>query len=249
MTEIDLMVDFHKSADRQGPGSFQDTKQALSLTSFPGGMPIKVADIGCGTGGQTMVLAQQIEGEITAVDLFSEFLIRLNEQAEAMGLQEKIQTLESSMDNLPFELDELDLIWSEGAIYNMGFETGIKNWKQFLKPGGYLAISEITWITKARPKEIEDFWQKAYPEIDTASNKIKILAENGFTLVGYFILSPDSWLKNYYDPMEKRFDMFLAKHNHSALAQKIVAEHEEEIQWYKTFKDYYSYGFYVARNL
>ena len=29
------------------------------------------------------------------------------------------------MDALPFENEELDLIWSEGAIYNIGFEKGV----------------------------------------------------------------------------------------------------------------------------
>jgi len=41
------------------------------------------------------------------------------------------------MDDLPFQDEELDLIWSEGAIYNIGFERGLIEWRKFLK---YIAI-------------------------------------------------------------------------------------------------------------
>ena len=79
-------------------------------------------------------------------------------------------------------------------------------------------MSEITWITNSRPSEIEDFWAEGYPEIDIASNKIKILENNGYTLVGYFYLTQNSWIENKF-----------------------------EIELYKKYKDYYSYGFYIAR--
>ncbi|MCK5678024.1 MAG: hypothetical protein KAH72_06075, partial [Flavobacteriaceae bacterium] len=135
------------------------------------------------------------------------------------------------------------------AIYNIGFEAGIKNWKKYLKSGGYLGVSEITWITNTRPKEIEEFWNEEYPEIDTASNKIKILEDNGYSLVGYFILSQNSWIDNYYKPMQKRFSAFNEKHNNSKLARNIVEEHKEEIRIYQKYKDYYSYGFYIAKKI
>lgn len=151
------------------------------------------------------------------------------------------------MDDLPFDKEELDVIWSEGAIYNIGFENGIKKWKDYLKVGGYLAVSEITWITNSRPKEIEEFWKQEYPEIDTASNKIKLLENNGYTLVGYFFLTQNSWIENYYKPMEARFDGFLKHNSNSELARKVVNDHKAEIDLYTKYKNYYSYGFYVAR--
>ena len=110
-----------------------------------------------------------------------------------------------------------------------------------------MAVSEITWVTNSRPKEIEDFWKQEYPEIDTASNKIKILENNGYSLVGYFYLNQDSWIDNYYKPMEVRFEAFLKRHNNSELASKVVKEYKYEINLYLKYKDYYNYGFYIAR--
>ncbi|MFN8863497.1 MAG: hypothetical protein ACK5W1_04225 [Flavobacteriales bacterium] len=152
------------------------------------------------------------------------------------------------MDDLPFDLGEIDVIWSEGAIYNMGFENGLKKWKQYLKVGGYLTVSEITWITPQKPKEIEEFWQAEYPEVDTASRQIKQLEDNGYTPVEYFYLGQDSWIENYYKPVQLKFDDFLKHNNQSDLARKVVQDALAEIDLYLKYKEYYSYGFYIARN-
>lgn len=247
MTELELIIDLHKNSERQGPGSENDTLRALDLLNLPADQNLKVADIGCGSGGQTICLAKNLNGQITAVDLFPEFLNELKEKCQKSGLTNKIATLEKSMDDLPFEKNEFDLIWSEGAIYNIGFENGLKKWKDYLKVGGYLAVSEITWLTRSRPQEIEAFWKAKYPEVDTASVKIRQLENNGYSLVGYFYLGQDSWIETYYKPMQARFETFLKRNDNSELARKVVKDNQAEIDLYQKFNDYYSYGFYIAR--
>ena len=247
MTEIDLIIDLHKNSERQGPGSKSDTLKALHFLNLSPDKELRIVDIGCGTGGQTITLAQNTNSQITAIDLFPSFLEKLNRESQTLGLEDKISTLEKSMDDLPFEKGALDIIWSEGAVYNMGFENGIKQWRDYLKIGGYLAVSEITWITHSRPAEIENFWNREYPEIDTASRKIEILETNGYSLVGYFYLPEKSWMENYYKPMEARFENFLKRNDYSKLAKKVVEDNKAEIELYERFKEYFSYGFYLAR--
>ena len=246
MTELDLIIDLHKNSERQGPGSDSETLRALELINLPYSRKLKVVDIGSGSGGQTITLAQNINGVITAVDIFSVFLDELNKKSKNLDLTDKIITLEKSMDDLSFSEQEFDIIWSEGAIYNIGFENGIRQWKKFLKMGGYLAISDITWISNTRPKEIEDFWAQECPDIDIASNKIKILEDNGYSLAGYFIVSQDSWIENYYKPLKAKFEHFLEHNNNTKLARKVVEDYKTEIDIYEKYKDYFSYGFYVA---
>jgi cyclopropane fatty-acyl-phospholipid synthase-like methyltransferase len=247
MTELELVVDLHKNSERQGPGSEQDTLKALDFMDLPGDRQLEIADIGCGSGGQTIALAMKLNAHITAVDLFPEFLQELNERSEKLNLADKISTLEKSMDELQFRTEEFDVSWSEGASYNIGFDNGIRKWKYFLKPGGYMALSEITWLTHERPGEIEDFWMREYPEIDTAAGKISILEKHGFTLSGYFNLSPYSWIEHYYQPLEERFEVFLQRNDHSEQARKLVEDSKAEIALYLKHMDYYSYGFYIAR--
>ena len=97
------------------------------------------------------------------------------------------------MDALPFRAGELDLIWSEGAIYNIGFERGLNEWREYLKPGGYLAVSESVWFTDERPTEIHDFWVDAYPEIDTIPNKVAQIHRAGYLPVAAFVLPETCW--------------------------------------------------------
>ena len=108
-------------------------------------------------------------------------------------------------------------------------------------------MSEITWLTPERPAELEQHWAQEYPEVNTASAKMAILEDNGFSPVGYFPLPSTCWLDNYYRPMQARFDAFLARNGNTRAAADIVAMEKAEIGLYETYADYFSYGFYIAR--
>jgi len=244
-----LLVDLHKGANRQGPGDDAATEKALDLAMIDRAVPLKIADIGCGTGASTLLLARLLKAQITAVDFLQDFLEVLEGRAEDMGLSEKITTLFCSMDNLPFGDEEYDVIWSEGAIYNIGFERGVKDWSRYLKAGGLLVVSEITWTTASRPSELQRHWEDEYPEIDTASSKIGVLEKNGYSPIGYFVLPERCWLENYYRPLQNSFTEFLARNANNESAHAIVEAEKKEIFLYKKYKKHYSYGVYVARKL
>ena len=107
--------------------------------------------------------------------------------------------------------------------------------------------SEITWLTDSRPEKIQAYWDHAYPEIDTASNKIAQLENAGYTPIAYFTLPENCWLENYYRPLQDSFASFLKRNGNSKAARAIVAAEREEIALYETFRDYYSYGMYIAQ--
>ncbi len=245
----DLLIDLHKGNKRQGPGGDEQTRQALSLAGLMGApAPLQVVDVGCGTGASTLTLTKNLNAKITAVDLFQDFLDVLNADAQKQGVADKITTLACSMEELPFEKNSLDVIWAEGSIYNIGFKKGVAYFKRFLKPGGILAASEITWLTKGRPEEIQNYWSAEYPEIATASEKIRILEDHGFVLKGYFPLPESSWIENYYTPLENSFEGFVVKHD-SEDARAIIDAEKAEIALYKKHHAYYSYGFYIAQKI
>lgn len=247
MDDLKLLIDLHEGGARQGPGGDKETCLAIDMSGLRGTPNLKIADIGCGTGASTLVLAQQLDAQITAVDFLPEFLKVLDESSRRLGLADRITTLAQSMEELPFGEAELDAIWAEGAIYNMGFEAGVIAWRSFLRPGGILAVSEITWLTNTRPDELQAHWDAEYPEIDTASGKIAILERHGFSPIGYFPLPEHCWIDNYYQPMRNRFEGFLSAHNHSTAAKAIVQAEETEIALYERNRDFVSYGFYIAR--
>lgn len=243
-----LMVDLHRDGARQGPGSEAETLRALGLARVDEGAGLRVADIGCGTGASTLVLAGRLaNARIVAVDLFAEFLEILAERARAAGVGGRIETCVSSMDELPFAAGSLDLIWSEGAIYNMGFKAGIEAWRRFLRPGGVLAVSEITWLRPEPPEEIRRHWETEYPEIATAAEKVALLEGAGYDLLGYLVLPESSWLDNYYGPTETRIPAFLERHAGRPEAAEVADMERREADLYRRYRDWFSYGFYVAR--
>ena len=244
-----LLVDLHVRQRRQGPGGAAETNKAIAMADIKKSEWLKIADIGCGTGASTLQLAESLNAEIVAVDFLPDFIEVLKHDAEAKGLSERIEPLVCSMEQLPFTDGEFDVIWSEGAIYNMGFENGVKAWKRYLKPGGMLVASEITWITATRPAEVQEFWESNYKEIATASEKIKILEDSGYSPVGYFVLPENCWLANYYHPLHKQLPGFLARHEGNEMAVDIAETEKKEMAFYEKYKSYYSYGVYVAQKL
>jgi SAM-dependent methyltransferase len=246
--DLNLICEYYSSVERQGPGSPEITIKALSFIDNLS-EESRIVDIGCGTGGQTMVMAQNTSGHITGIDLFPVFIDLFNYNAKKLNLQDKVDGIVGSMDNLPFKNEELDLIWSEGAIYNIGFERGLNEWRKFLKKGGYVAVSEGSWFTDERPTEIEEFWMDAYPEIDTIPNKVEQMQKAGYIPVATFILPEECWTEHFFAPQVSAQEVFLKKYAGNKTAKDFIANQQHETQLYYKYKEYYGYVFYIGKKI
>ncbi|WP_455639592.1 class I SAM-dependent methyltransferase [Parabacteroides sp.] len=246
--ELSLICDFFSNMERQGPGSPEVTLKALSFIDNLTDKSI-IADIGCGTGGQTMVLGKHTPGRITGLDLFPGFIDIFNRNAQQSGLQNRVKGIVGSMDNLPFLQEELDLIWSEGAIYNIGFERGLNEWRKYLKTGGYIAVSESSWFTDERPAEINDFWMNAYPEIDTIPNQVAKIHKAGYLPVATFILPETCWTEHYFAPKIAAQEIFLNKYAGNKTAEEFSALQAVEEVLYEKYIEFYGYVFFIAKKV
>ncbi|MGF7140330.1 class I SAM-dependent methyltransferase [Roseimarinus sediminis] len=244
--DIDLICRYYSAFDRQGPGSREATLKALSFIDPPGPAS-KIADLGCGTGGQTMVLAQHTQGQLTGIDLFPAFIDLFNQNTMKLNLQQSVKGLVGSMDDLPFGEEELDLIWSEGAIYNIGFEKGLNEWYKYLKKGGFIAVTEVSWLSNTRPAEIEQFWMDAYPEIETIASKLEKMQKAGYVPLATFVLPDECWLQNFYEPQEAMQEDFLKENAGNVTAVELVANQRHEYELYKKYKAFYGYVFYIGK--
>lgn len=249
MTEEDIarLVALHIDGDRQGPGSDAVTRRALDMTGLADVENLRIADIGCGTGASALILAGLRGARVDAVDFLPEFLDRLRDRAHAAGVAQQIVTHCADMGALPLADGAYDLLWSEGAIYNIGFANGVAAFRPLLKPGGILAVSELTWLTASRPDPLTMHWDSAYPEVDTASAKIAVLEAAGYTPIGYFPLPRDAWMDSYYSPLRNRFADFLTAQGNDPAALAVVEAEEAEIALYERYSEYVSYGFYIAK--
>lgn len=246
--DFNLICEYFSMLERQGPGSPEMTLKALgfidNLTDDS-----RIADLGCGTGGQTMVLARHAPGKVTGIDLFPRFIDLFNSNALHHGLSHRVHGVAGNMESPPFHEEELDLIWSEGAIYNIGFERGLREWRKFLKTGGYLAVTEASWFTPERPEEIDAFWKDAYPEIDTIPAKVAQVQQAGYLPVATFILPETCWTDHFYAPQEQAQIEFLSQYPGNETVEAFIANERHEQELYRRFSAFYGYVFYIAKKI
>lgn len=246
--DFDLICEYFASMERQGPGSPEVTVQALK---FVDGLTeqSRIADLGCGTGGQTMTLARHAPGRVTGVDLFPQFIDIFNQNAKGLGLGDRVQGIVGSMEKLPFDKGTLDLVWAEGSIYNIGFERGLNEWRQCLKQDAYIAVTEASWFTAKRPDEINDFWMEAYPEMDTIPNKVLHMQQAGYLPVATFVLPENCWTKHFYDLQAEAQKKILEKYAGSQTVENFISYQRHEMELYYKYKKFYGYVFYIGKKI
>ena len=229
---------------RMAPGSEASTQKAAELLNRRN-EPLEILDVGCGNGIHSLLLARLFPNAvITATDNHGPFIDQLNKSAAEKGLSHRVKGQVADMFQMPFEPASFDLIWSEGAIYIIGFQRGLQEWKQFLKPGGALICSEAVWLNETPSQEILEFWNAEYPEIDTVAAKLQQVTEAGYISQGHFVMPPSDWL-SYYEPLQKNLDRMKEKEGHLSTVQEVTQALQKEIDLYHQYGQEYSYAFFV----
>jgi ubiquinone/menaquinone biosynthesis C-methylase UbiE len=243
--QMALMFSFFESVVQKGPGSEASTRKALSMLGDLPPMP-RIVDFGCGAGVASLVLARATQGTITAVEIHQPFLNQLEAQAAKEGLTERIRTVEADMADPPFPDGSFDLVWSEGAVYIIGFQEGLKRWRRLLRPGGSVAVSEVSWLCETPPGKAVDFWKSESPAMTNIEDNLAKVRAAGFEPIGHFVLPSEDW-ENYYGPLQEQLVVFRSKHSENAQAQSFADSVQEEIEIWKEYGDSYGYVFYLGR--
>lgn len=241
-----LMKDLYGSLPRQGPGSTDVTRKAFGMLGALQEQP-KILDIGCGTGTQTMELASLTSGHVIGLDIFDWALEGLAQKVEQAGLIGRVHTIQQSMDAMEFPEHTFDLIWSEGALYIMGFENALKTCHKLLKPGGYLAASELSWFRDDPPAELREFWMAEYPDIKTVDDNLQLIADCGYEVLGHFHLPDETWWNSFYTPMLSLLPGLRDKYAGSPDALATLQESETEMELHRKYSAFYGYEFIVCR--
>ena len=243
---IDLLIDTHVDLERQGPGSIEATEKALG---FIEGIDASsaIADFGCGSGGGTIALARKVPGSITGVDLFPQFINAFSGNVKRNGLEGRVNGFVGDMGDLPFEKHSFDLIWSEGAIDNIGFERGLSHWRSFLNDGGYIAVTCPSWLTDERPEAVRSFWEDAGSHLDSVDGNIKIMLRYGYRYIASFTLPDECWTENYFIPRGKAIEKLSGKYIENDIMTAFIEQNRYEVELFSRYSRHYGYVFYIGK--
>jgi ubiquinone/menaquinone biosynthesis C-methylase UbiE len=209
----------------------------------------RILDVGCGPGRQTLQLAALTPGRICALDLEARSLEALARNVRAGDLVNRITPIRGSMTQLCFADECFDLIWSEGAIYCMGFEAGLEAWKRFLRPGGYVAVTELTWLTNRPPEPARGFWKEHYSAMATTEANLAAIDRAGYERIEAFPLPESDWWNHFYAGLATEIEA--VEHEFANLelgaGREVVDLMNREMEVLRESPGAYSYVFYIAR--
>jgi predicted O-methyltransferase YrrM len=230
--DLELLFELYEKTPRQGPGSVETTRRALSL--LPEGMRIERAlDLGCGTGGSTLVLAEETDARITSVDIHAPFLVTLGARAEERGLADRVETVVGDMADTATLGEDFDLIWAEGSAYSIGFENALVWWRPLLRSGGCLVVTELVWFVAEPAERARAFFDAEYPDMRDETTRVDQARRAGYRLLASFRLPPGDW-HAYYAGLEAPLREAIARrgelgiHAAARLEREIYDAHGDE---------------------
>ncbi len=230
---------------RQGPGSTEDTLAALAHAR-DGFAPLNsILDVGCGSGAQSLALLRNSQAHLTALDLSPSLLARLQTAAEEEGFVSRLTTVQASMKEMPFASDSFDLIWSEGAVYIIGFENALESFRSHLRPGGRIAVSDIAWLVENPPREAREWMASEGVVALHDDEKRAAFVRQGYRLLNAFVVSAAGWWDHYLDPLSARVTEVRADQTDRA-ALSILDELDQEVAMHQAHLGTYGYVFYIA---
>jgi ubiquinone/menaquinone biosynthesis C-methylase UbiE len=245
----EIFWEIHSGLPREGPGDNESTRKTYLLLKDLPKHP-RLLDIGCGPGMQTIELAKLSHGKIDALDNHQPFLDQLKYSAEKEGVSDQINIVQGDMCNLKYEPKSFDVIWCEGAIFLIGFEKGLREWRVVLADKGYIVVSELSWLRADLPKKILSFMEGylGYVDIKTIDENLEVARKIGYNIVGSFVLPKKSWWDGYYAVIEAKMPLLKATHQDDADALRFIACEETEIAMFRQYSDYYGIVFYILQN-
>lgn len=239
-----LLHELFDALPRQAPGSTAETLAALAAVP---GLPAapRIVDFGCGRGASALPLAEVTGGLVVGCDRHRPALALLRAAAIASGLGDRIDVVCADMAQPPFAPGTFDLIWSEGAVYAVGFAEGLAAWRPLLRPGGALVVSELVWLTDRPDAATRAFFSTEYPDMADLDTRRGQLVAAGYRLLADFLLSATGW-QDYYAGLEPRLSPLVRDHPDDPVAARLAADITAEINHYRRAGDQYGYAMFIA---
>ena len=244
MTAVDPFDLLFAGLEKLGPGDNAYTRKVLKL--LPQRKFNVVVDAGCGTGRQTLVLAAELRTLIHAVDSRASFLEQLSQRARAAKLDRFVETHRMDMKDIPTVFHRIDLLWTEGAAYSIGFGKAFATWQSAIAPGGFAVASELTWLRNPSGAA-KEFFHLGYPDMQSVADNVATIEQAGYKVLTTHTLPAQAWTDGYYNVLGPRAREML-EHSDAAV-RELAADTLREIEIFQQSDGSYGYVFYVGQRI
>lgn len=204
-----------------------------------------VVDAGCGTGRQTLALARELGTLVNAIDRYQPFLNDLDRRAESAQMADLVRTHRADIKDIPNMFPHIDLLWSEGAAYNIGFANALTIWSAAVDRGGFAVVSELSWLRESVPTLVATFFSNCYPNMQSIAQNCVLAETAGYRVLDTYTLPPAAWVDGYYDVLAPRAQALLG-HPNSSVRDLAIAT-LQEIEIFNCAENSYGYVFYVLQ--
>jgi len=241
-----IFFEVFDSLPRQGPGNRACAVQALGLCRDLPASP-SVLDLGCGVGGQTLHLAELTSGTIVAIDRNAGSIELLKATVAERRLSHRVFPIVGDMAHPDQPRESIDLVWSEGALYNLGIENALRICRSLLRPGACIAFTDSVWRKEDPPAEVKASFEAGYPTMGFVPDVLAAIERSGLSLVGHFTLPDEAWWDDFYTPMQRRIDELRGTYASNSEALAVLDQLAQEPAMHRARSEYYAYEFFVAR--
>ncbi|MBW2263175.1 MAG: class I SAM-dependent methyltransferase [Deltaproteobacteria bacterium] len=139
--------------------SFHPGGEALTLElldAVKAGPDDDLLDVATGPGASAVLAARKKGCRVTGVDLSTENLARTGALAKERGVADLVTVREADAERLPFEDGSFDVVLCECAFCTfVDKTTAAREMARVLRPGGRLALSDMTLETDAFPEDLD----------------------------------------------------------------------------------------------
>lgn len=163
-----------------------------------------------------------------------------------MGFDGFVQTRCMDMTDIPKIFRQIDLLWSEAAVYSIGFSNALRTWASAMSPGGFAAVSELSWLRDEVPEPVKKFFDSCYPVMQSVQQNIRLAENLGYKMLATYTLPSEAWVDGSYDILGPRARS-LASHP-DAFVRDSAAETVREIEIFESSEDSYGYVFYLLQH-
>lgn len=158
----------------------------------------RMLDIGAGYGGSARMVAKRLGFRVTCLNLSEVQNNRNRQMNEEAGLSDKVKVVYGNFEDLPFEVEEFDVVWSQDAILHSGMRSKVfLEVDRVLQPGGDFIFTDPMQKEGVAAHDLQPVLDRIHLDSMGSVETYKKYAENRQWKLVDVLEMPEQLLRHY----------------------------------------------------